>query len=89
MVSAYRHIVYGEAAAATIVAPDNSDVSRLYWTTAGIVTWVPPNFPKRPDGSTTPPKPPPKTTAELLAQANRILKRHAPAKSKATLRRVK
>ena len=40
MVAAFRHLIYGEAAAATIVAPDDRDVCRMHWTTMGVSVWA-------------------------------------------------
>jgi hypothetical protein len=40
MVAAFKHLIYGEAAAATIVAPNDRDVCRMHWTTMGVSVWT-------------------------------------------------
>lgn len=51
MVAAFKHLVFGEAGAATIVAPDDKDVCRMHWTSMGITVWAPPDHYKRPKGT--------------------------------------
>jgi hypothetical protein len=51
MVAAFKHLVFGEAGAATIVAPDDRDVARMHWTSVGISVWAPPDHYKRPKGA--------------------------------------